>query len=107
MLYSIGEAELAGIERLLDTPERDEARRRAAVVLGVEVQVAVAAGLLGAVHRLVGVAQQRLGVGAIDREDGRADTRGDGDRPAGRAELDRLGDLAQQALDRVPAATIA
>ena len=53
------QAELVVVECLLNPAERDETCFGAAVVLGVEEQVAVAAGLLRAVHRVVGMAQQR------------------------------------------------
>jgi tetrahydromethanopterin S-methyltransferase subunit C len=36
-----------------------------AVVLGVEQVKAVAAGLLGGVHRLIGMAKQGFGIGAV------------------------------------------
>ena len=75
----------------------------APVVLGVEEQVAVAAGLLGAVHRVVGVAQQRVGIGLVDRVHGGADARGDGDRAGADAEAVGHGDVAHDALDRVAA----
>ena len=99
------QAELGGVQRLLHATERDEAVLGAPVLLGIEEQVAVAAGLLGAVHRLVGVAQQGLAVGAVVGEHRGADARRDGQRARRQADLARSRDLLQHALDRVVALT--
>ncbi len=49
----------------------------AAVVVRVEQVVAIAAGLLGGIHRLVGMAEQGVGVDAVARVEGDADAGGD------------------------------
>jgi hypothetical protein len=74
------ERELFGLKGRLHAAERLEVCFCAAVVLGVEEQEAIAPGLLGPIHRVVGMAQQGVGVGMVDRVDGRANAGGDGDR---------------------------
>ena len=86
-LRLVVQRELVRVERVLHAADGLEVLLGAAIVLGVEEQVSVAAGLLGAVHRVVGVAQQRVGVGLVDGVHGGADARGDGHRPARYAQL--------------------
>ena len=62
--------ELLQVQRLLHAANGHHAFFSAPPVLGVEEQVTVAAGLLGAVHGVVGVAQQGVGVAAVHRIDG-------------------------------------
>ena len=97
------QSELIGIERLLHATQRNEPSFGATVVLGVEEKVAVAAGLLGAVHRVVGVTQQGFGIRTVERENGRPDARRDHHRPLDEAERVGLRHLAQDALDGMPA----
>ena len=94
------EDELLLVQRFLDAANGHHPLLGAAAVLGVEEEVGVAASLLGAVHRMVGMAQQRVGVAVIDRVDRGAH--------AGRdlhgllRRVDRIGqrDHAQHPLDR-------
>ena len=90
--------ELVGVERLLNAPHCLEMLLGAAVVLGIEEEVAVAPRLLRAVHRMVGMAQQRVGVCLVDRVHRGADAGGDGHRTAGHAEAVRHRHVAHDAL---------
>ena len=72
-----------------------------AVLLGVEQMVAVAARLLGQVHGLVGVAQQGVGVGVVERVEGDADARRNADRVA--ADLEGRGDGGEDAVEDLAA----
>ena len=73
--------------------ERDAPLDRGVHVLGVEVE-AVAAALLGVVHRGVGALEQRLGVLRVAREGGDADAAAD--RGALLAELQRLAERGDE-----------
>ena len=102
-LRLIVESELVALERLLHAPEGLVARLGLAAVLGVEEQVAAAARLLGAVHRMVGVAQHGVGVGPVERIDGGADAGRDLHRRVARQCGERRADDAEQPLHREPA----
>ncbi len=91
--------ELVVVERLLHAADRHHPFFGAAAVLGVEDEVAVAARLLGAIHRVVGVAQQRVRVAAVQRVDGGADAGRDLYRVGRRVDGIGHGDHAQHALD--------
>ena len=97
------QAQLVVVQRFLYAADGENTRLGAPAVLGVEEQVAIAAGLLGAVHRVVGMAQQGVGVGLVDRIDRRADARGDDHRPGTDTERVGLRHVAHHALDGVPA----
>ena len=58
-------AQLAALDRAVQLVAGAQVVDRAVVLAGVEQLGAVAAALLGAVHRGVGVAQQRLGRVAV------------------------------------------
>ena len=93
------QAQLLVVERLLHAAERQHALFGAPAVLRVEEEIAVAPRLFGAVHRMVGVAQQRVGVAVIDRKDGGTDAGGHGGRWRLRIEQVRLRDHAQHPFD--------
>ena len=92
--------ELRLVQRLVHAADRHHAFFVAPAVFRVEELTAVAAGLLGAVHRVVGMAQQRVGVAAVDRVDGRTHAGGDMHRLDVRVDRVGLGHHAQHALDR-------
>ena len=69
--------ELLLVQGFLDAAYGQRAFFGAAAVLGVEEQVAIATGLLGAVHGVVGVAQQGVGVAAVNGVDRGAHAGGD------------------------------
>ena len=94
------EDELLLVQGLLHATDGHHALFGAAAVFGVEEQVAVAAGLLGAVHRMVGVAQQGVGIAAVDRVDRGAHARGDLHRVLRGIHHIGLRDHAQHAFDR-------
>jgi hypothetical protein len=65
-LRLVDERELLALERAPQLCSDLRARPRALGQLGGEEMVGIASGLLGAIHRRVGGAEQRLGVAAVD-----------------------------------------
>ncbi|OIQ79070.1 hypothetical protein GALL_392120 [mine drainage metagenome] len=74
----IEQAEFVAFESLLDGFELQPMLLHSQVMLGVEQVVAVATRLLGLIHRLVGVPQQGVGIGVVQRVDGNAAAGADG-----------------------------
>ena len=90
--------ELAGRQRRGDAIDGIAVRAHLAVPLRIEDLVAVASLLLGGVHRLVGVAQQGVGIGVVERIEGDADAGGNDHRAASHGQ--GLRDRLQQADQR-------
>ena len=72
--------EFARVQTLQDAPPGLMQQAHALVVDGIVEVIAVLAGLLGDIHRLVGMAQQGIAVLVVGGIEGHPDTGRDGDR---------------------------
>ena len=99
------ELELVALERVAEVVLELEALGHAPADGGVEELVARAAVVLGALHRGVGVAHERLGVVAAPVGDGDADAGADDDGSV--AEHDRRGERVEQPLGDLDRAALA
>ena len=93
------ETELAPTQSLAQTPQRRLPRHLSLLVPGIEQVVAVLARLLGGVHGVIGVPNQRVGVALVSREHRDADA---GRNAATRLAVQIIGlpDSDKQAVDR-------